>query len=228
MGFAGRERRVTSQRHRSPGRDTAHGAHHSRIASPGSAVSPPNLLTLVRWMGAVVSDAFGGIGLASPQRRHPWRYRVPHLRDVDGQGLAESACGAQRDEGRPSHPRIQEDRQLRRYRRLRPVLWGARRECADAPRSGRRPAELPARCDLLEFAAWDGYAALHVQNANRACLRMERSRSTIEIAMPALSGTRSDKFRGHAPAGVAGCAHDRIAERSVRKALIDARFASRI
>jgi hypothetical protein len=35
-------------------------------------------------------------------------------------------------------------------------------------------AELPARCDLPEFAAWDGYAALHVQNANRAYLRMER------------------------------------------------------
>jgi hypothetical protein len=35
-------------------------------------------------------------------------------------------------------------------------------------------AELPARCDLPEFAAWDGYAALHVQNTNHACLRMER------------------------------------------------------
>jgi hypothetical protein len=29
-------------------------------------------------------------------------------------------------------------------------------------------AELPARCDIPEFAAWDAYAALHVQNANRA------------------------------------------------------------
>ena len=35
-------------------------------------------------------------------------------------------------------------------------------------------AELPARCDLPEFAAWDGYAALHVRNANRAYLRLER------------------------------------------------------
>jgi hypothetical protein len=34
--------------------------------------------------------------------------------------------------------------------------------------------ELPARCDVPEFATWDGYAALHVQNANRAYLRMER------------------------------------------------------
>jgi hypothetical protein len=35
-------------------------------------------------------------------------------------------------------------------------------------------AELPARCDLPEFAAWDGYAALHVQSANHAYPRMER------------------------------------------------------
>jgi len=38
-------------------------------------------------------------------------------------------------------------------------------------------AELPARCDLPEFAPWDGYAALHVQNANSAYLRMERDSS---------------------------------------------------
>jgi len=35
-------------------------------------------------------------------------------------------------------------------------------------------AELPVRCDLPEFAAWDGYAALHAQNAKRVYLSMER------------------------------------------------------
>ena len=35
-------------------------------------------------------------------------------------------------------------------------------------------AELPERSDLPDFAAWDGYPTLHVQNANRAYLRIER------------------------------------------------------
>ena len=36
-------------------------------------------------------------------------------------------------------------------------------------------AELPVRCDLPEFSGWGGYAALHVRNANREYLRMERA-----------------------------------------------------
>ena len=36
-------------------------------------------------------------------------------------------------------------------------------------------AEVPARCDLPEFAAWDGYATLHRANAGRAFLRIERA-----------------------------------------------------
>ncbi len=36
-------------------------------------------------------------------------------------------------------------------------------------------AELPARCELPEFAAWDRYAANHVANANRTYLRLERA-----------------------------------------------------
>jgi len=35
-------------------------------------------------------------------------------------------------------------------------------------------AELPERSDLPDFAAWDGYPMLHIQNANRAYLRIER------------------------------------------------------
>ena len=35
-------------------------------------------------------------------------------------------------------------------------------------------AELPERSDLPDFAAWDGYPTLHIQNANRAYLRIER------------------------------------------------------
>jgi glyoxylase-like metal-dependent hydrolase (beta-lactamase superfamily II) len=36
-------------------------------------------------------------------------------------------------------------------------------------------AELPARCDLPEFADWAGYGTLHVRNANREYLRIERA-----------------------------------------------------
>jgi len=36
-------------------------------------------------------------------------------------------------------------------------------------------AELPARCDLPEFADWAAYATLHVRNANREYLRIERA-----------------------------------------------------
>jgi glyoxylase-like metal-dependent hydrolase (beta-lactamase superfamily II) len=36
-------------------------------------------------------------------------------------------------------------------------------------------AEVPTRCDLPEFAAWDGYATLHRANASRAFLRIERA-----------------------------------------------------
>ena len=39
-------------------------------------------------------------------------------------------------------------------------------------------AELPARGDLPEFAAWDGYAALHMHNASRVYLKMERDSFT--------------------------------------------------
>ena len=36
-------------------------------------------------------------------------------------------------------------------------------------------AELPERCALPQFARWDRYPDLHVQNANRAYLRLERA-----------------------------------------------------
>jgi len=42
-------------------------------------------------------------------------------------------------------------------------------------REGVGLAELPARCDLPDFAGWDRYPDLHVQNANRAYLRLERA-----------------------------------------------------
>ena len=36
-------------------------------------------------------------------------------------------------------------------------------------------AELTARCELPQFASWDRYPDLHMQNANRAYLRLERA-----------------------------------------------------
>jgi glyoxylase-like metal-dependent hydrolase (beta-lactamase superfamily II) len=41
--------------------------------------------------------------------------------------------------------------------------------------SGIGLAELPARCELPEFAGWNRYGELHVQNANHVYLRMERA-----------------------------------------------------
>jgi hypothetical protein len=96
---------------------------------------------------------------------------------VGRQGLAGSACGAQGDKC------------------IHPVpVFGRIGSCADVDALDRYFAaldghvgtllaagiglpELRARCDLPEFASWDGYAALHVQNACRAYLRMERDSS---------------------------------------------------
>ena len=46
-------------------------------------------------------------------------------------------------------------------------------------------AELPARCDLPEFSGWGRYAALHVRNANREYLRMERASFDDRAGNPA-------------------------------------------
>jgi hypothetical protein len=42
-------------------------------------------------------------------------------------------------------------------------------------REGIGLAEVGERCEMPEYASWDGYAALHRANVNRAYLRLERA-----------------------------------------------------
>jgi glyoxylase-like metal-dependent hydrolase (beta-lactamase superfamily II) len=101
--------------------------------------------------------------------------RIPDLRDADGKGwtqaLAELAA-THCTHLIPAYGRIgscADIDPLKRYfvaldRRVRELLA-----------EGVGLAEVRTRCDLPEFAAWDGYDTLHVQNANRAYLRLERA-----------------------------------------------------
>ena len=41
--------------------------------------------------------------------------------------------------------------------------------------SGAGLADVASRAELPEFAAWEGYGALHAANANRAFLAVERA-----------------------------------------------------
>jgi hypothetical protein len=49
------------------------------------------------------------------------------------------------------------------------------RRVAALLREGIGLAEVDERCELPEYASWDGYAALHRANANRTYLRLERA-----------------------------------------------------
>ena len=83
-------------------------------------------------------------------------------------------------------------------------------------------AELPVRCDLPEFAAWDGYAALHVQNAMIG--HLQTGKWVLDLKEDDIYWCTADIAAGD----VAGCVHDGTIERFVRRALIDARLASGI
>jgi hypothetical protein len=73
---------------------------------------------------------------------------------------------------------------------------------------GRIPPRSTSRTQTVPIGEWSG------------------THPSMEVAMPALSGTRSAKFPGHAAAGVAGCMHDGTTRTFVRRVLIDARFPS--
>lgn len=100
--------------------------------------------------------------------------RIPDLRDVDGKGWPEALAALKATKCIrlvPAFGRIGSCADIDALARYFAALDGHVRALLAA---GVGLAELPARCDLAEFAAWDRYAALHVQNANRAYLRMER------------------------------------------------------
>jgi glyoxylase-like metal-dependent hydrolase (beta-lactamase superfamily II) len=100
--------------------------------------------------------------------------RVPDLRDTQGAGwhdalasLASTRCVRLV----PAYGRIGSCEDIRAFDAYLTALDERVRALL---RDGVGLAELPARCDLPGFAGWDRYPDLHVQNANRAYLRLER------------------------------------------------------
>ena len=100
--------------------------------------------------------------------------RVPDLRNVDGKGWPETLAVLKATQCArlvPAFGRIGSCADIDAFGRYFAALDGRVRMLLA---SGVGLADLPMRCELPEFAAWQGYAAFHVQNANRAYLRMER------------------------------------------------------
>ncbi len=100
--------------------------------------------------------------------------RIPDLRDVDGKGWPETLAALKATRCShlvPTYGKIGHCTDIDALARYFAALD---RRVRDLLAEGVGLAEVPARCDLPEFAAWDQYAVLHVQNANRAYLRMER------------------------------------------------------
>jgi glyoxylase-like metal-dependent hydrolase (beta-lactamase superfamily II) len=100
--------------------------------------------------------------------------RIPDLRDVGGKGWPGALAALKATKCIhliPAFGRIGSCADIDALARYFAALDGHVRALLAA---GVGLAELPERCDLPEFAAWDGYAALHPQNANRAYLRIER------------------------------------------------------
>ncbi len=132
------------------------------LIAPGGREAPGTLALLDETTGTLFAGSLVSIG------------RIPDLRDVDGKGWLEALAALKATNCIHLVP-----------------AFGRLGSCADIDASARYVAaldehvrallaagvglaELPARCDLPEFAAWDGYAALHVRNANRAYLRIEQ------------------------------------------------------
>ncbi|HEY1328358.1 MAG TPA: MBL fold metallo-hydrolase [Casimicrobiaceae bacterium] len=98
---------------------------------------------------------------------------VPDMRDTGGQGwsdalgaLAQTKCSTLV----PAFGRVGDCSDIAAMSRYFAALDARVR---DLLAHGVGLAELPSRCDLPAFARWDGYDDLHVQNANRAYLRLE-------------------------------------------------------
>lgn len=132
------------------------------LIAPGGREAPG---TLALW-DATTGTLIGG-SLVSIDR-------VPDLRDGDGKGWPDALAALKATQCShlvPALGRIGSCADIDALARYFSALDGRVRTLLA---EGVGLAELPARCDLPEFAAWDGYASLHVQNANRAYLRMER------------------------------------------------------
>ncbi len=100
--------------------------------------------------------------------------RIPDLRDTAGEGwrstlasLAATRCVHLV----PSYGRLGSCADIAAFDAYLKALDARVREVLH---EGVGLAELRERCDLPRFAGWDRYPDLHVQNANRAYLRLER------------------------------------------------------
>ena len=100
--------------------------------------------------------------------------RVPDMRDADGRGWREALADLAATHCAqliPSQGRIGTCADIAPLDRYFAAL-DARVRALFRARVGL--AELPARCELPEFASWEGYATFHAANANRTYLRVER------------------------------------------------------
>jgi len=101
--------------------------------------------------------------------------RVPDLRDTQGAGWHEalaSLAATRCVHLVPAYGRIGSCEDIRAFDAYLTALDERVRALLH---DGVGLAELPARCDLPGFEGWDRYPDLHVQNANRAYLRLERA-----------------------------------------------------
>jgi len=132
------------------------------LIAPGGREAPGTLALLDETTGTLFAGSLVSIG------------RIPDLRDVEGKGWLEALAALKATNCIhlvPTFGKIGSCADIDAPARYVAALDGHVRALLAA---GVGLAELPARCDLPEFAAWDGYATLHVRNANRAYLRLER------------------------------------------------------
>ena len=116
-------------------------------------MSPPNLLALVSRVCASVSGALCAIGLAfaavgRTTRKPIRRVLITHPEQEVVFGAAAGIVSSAK-------------------------VSRATGMCGRSSQQASAWRNCP-RCDLPEFAAWEGYAAVHVQNAKRVHLRMEQ------------------------------------------------------
>ena len=129
---------------------------------PGGREAPGTLAVWDETTGTLIAGQLASID------------RIPDLQEVDGKAWPKALAELEATKCMhlvPAFGRIGSCADLHALARYFAALDAKVRAILAA---GVGLAEVPARCDLPEFAAWDGYAERHVRNANRTYLRMER------------------------------------------------------
>ncbi|HTS22331.1 MAG TPA: MBL fold metallo-hydrolase [Casimicrobiaceae bacterium] len=101
-------------------------------------------------------------------------HRVPDLRDADPAGWRDALREIAATRCRHLVPAYGPIGSCDDIAALLRYLDALEARVAELLKAGVGLAELRGRCDLPEFAAWDQYETLHLQNANRTYLRLER------------------------------------------------------